>query len=233
MTPTSHHRLLTKACMAGAILAGVSSLALAHADPETIAGAPAHANIRELGRQLAVGDVVFIQIPLLPFRKVADTTSSWTNHVGIVTDVSGDEPLIAESRVPFSGTTTWSRFVKRSGAGRVAVARLNVPLDVQQQTKLKQAVAARRGILYDTGFNLHSPRQFCSRYVREVVDEATGIKLGEVENFATLLQRNPQADQRFWRMWYFGSIPWQRETVTPASLLRDARLLVFFDGYAE
>lgn len=231
MTPTSHHRLLTKACMAGAILACASSLA--HADPETIAGAPAHANIRKLGKQLAVGDVVFIQIPLLPFRKVADTTSSWTNHVGIVTDVSGDEPLIAESRVPFSGTTTWSRFAKRSDAGRVAVARLNVPLDVQQQTKLKQAVAARRGILYDTGFNLHSPRQFCSRYVREVLDEATGIKLGEVENFATLLQRNPQADQRFWRMWYFGSIPWQRETVTPASLLRDARLLVFFDGYAE
>lgn len=219
------------AFMTGAIMA--CAFSLAHADPQTIAPSSNHANIRELGQQLAVGDVVFIQIPLLPFKKVADTTSSWANHVGIVTDVSGAEPIIAESRVPLSGSTTWSRFVKRSGAGRVAVARLSGPLDTQQQDKLKRAVAARRNILYDTGFNLHSPRQFCSRYVREVLDEAAGIKLGEVENFAILLQRNPQADQRFWRMWYFGSIPWQRETVTPASLLRDARLLVFFDGYAQ
>ena len=29
---------------------------------------------------------------------------------------------------------------------------------------------------------------------------------------------DPEADTGFWRAWYFGFIPWQRETVTPASL---------------
>lgn len=95
------------------------------------------------------------------------------------------------------------------------------------------AARKRSGILYDTGFDLRSRRQFCSRFVREVIDEATGIRLGEVESFATLLLHNPQADQKFWRVWYLGGIPWQRETVTPASLLRDDRLHVFFDGYAS
>jgi hypothetical protein len=66
-----------------------------------------------------------------------------------------------------------------------------------------------------------------------VLDDAVGVKLGEVENFATLLNRNPHADQTFWRVWYFGSIPWQRETVTPAGLLRDARLHIVFDGSAQ
>lgn len=206
---------------------------LGHAQPQSRAQSAVHASLRDLGKQLEVGDVVFIRIPSQPFTKVSDTTSSWTNHVGIVSDVSGAEPLIAESRVPISGKTGWSNFVKRSEAGRVAVARLNAPLDERQQDKLKKAVAARRGILYDTGFDLHSPRQFCSRYVREVLDEATGVKLGEIENFTTLLQRNPQADQMFWRMWYFGDIPWQRETVTPASLLRDDRLVVYFDGHTQ
>lgn len=187
----------------------------------------------ELGKKLEVGDVVFIQIPSLPFRKVADTTSSWTNHVGMVTDVTGTEPVIAESRVPFSGETTWSRFVERSDNGRVAITRLPARLDQHQQSKLKQAVAARRGILYDAGFDLHSRRQFCSRYVREVLDEAVGVKLGEIENFSTLLNRNPQADQTFWRVWYFGSIPWQRETVTPASLLRDGQMQLVFDGRVQ
>jgi len=189
--------------------------------------------LAELTRQLRVGDVVFIRIPRAPFTKVADSTLSWTNHVGIVSDISGKEPLIAESRVPLSGETTLSSFVQRSDNGRVAVTRLATPLDEQQQRKLKKAVAARKGILYDTGFDLHSKRQFCSRYVREVLDEAAGVKVGEVESFATLLKRNPNADQGFWKTWYFGNIPWQRETVTPASLLEDKRLQVVFDGNAQ
>jgi len=195
--------------------------------------ATAHENLHRLGSQLQVGDVVFIRIPFLPFRKVADTTTTWTNHVGIVVDVSGSEPMIAESKVPFSAATTWTRFTRRSDSGRVALARLKGGLNGDQRRLLAQAAAKRYGILYDTGFNLHSRRQFCSRYVREVLDEATGVKLGEVENFAALLQRNPQADQKFWRVWYFGAIPWQRETVTPASLLRDGSLDVYFDGYVE
>lgn len=211
----------------------MGSANLGHAQPQSQTKSAAHISIRDLGKQLEVGDVVFIRIPSQPFTKVSDTTSSWTNHVGIVSDVSGVEPLIAESRVPLSGETAWSSFAGRSDAGRVAVARLKVPLDERQHGKLKQAVKARRGILYDTGFDLHSPRQFCSRFVREVLDDAAGVRLGEIENFSTLLQRNPNADQTFWRMWYFGNIPWQRETVTPASLLRDDRLVVYFDGYAN
>jgi len=216
-----------QACMAGAILLS----GLAWADPQA-ANSP-QTSILELGKELQVGDVVFIRIPKPPFTKVADTTSSWTNHVGIVSDISGKEPVIAESRVPVSGETSWSKFVQRSDNGRVAVTRLPVPLDMQQQSKLRAAVAARSGIIYDTGFDLHSKRQFCSRYVREVLDEAAGVKLGEVENFSTLLKRNPQADQTFWKVWYFGNIPWQRETVTPASLLQDGRMRVVFDGHAD
>lgn len=190
-------------------------------------------NLNELGKQLQVGDVVFIRIPRAPFTKVADSTQSWTNHVGIVSDVSGKEPLIAESRVPLSGETTLSGFVQRSEQGRVRVTRLATSLDAQQQLKLKKAVRARKGILYDSGFDLHSKRQFCSRYVREVLDEATGVEVGQVETFAQLLKRNPDADQAFWKNWYFGNIPWQRETVTPASLLNDKQLHVVFDGTAK
>ena len=184
-----------------------------------------------LGGQLEVGDVVFIRIPNRLFTKVADTTQSWTNHVGIVTDVSGEEPQISESRFPLSGSTTWSRFVARSEHERVAVGRLHKAQDHQKHRKIAKAAAARTGILYDTGFDLHSRRQFCSRFVREVLDEATGVRLGQAENFSALLANNPEADLAFWRMWYFGYIPWQRETVTPASLLNDAQLHIIFDGY--
>lgn len=193
---------------------------------------PAATTVRALAPSLNVGDVVFIRVAARPFREVAAATGSWTNHVGIVTDVSGEEPLIAESTFPLSRTTKLSKFVARSEAGRVAVARLKVPLTSEQQQHIVAAAERRRGVFYDTGFDLHSRRQFCSRYVREVVAEATGIRLGEVETFATLLSRQPRTELGFWRLWYFGQIPWQRETVTPASLLHSAELVPVFDSSA-
>ncbi len=184
----------------------------------------------ELARYLAVGDVVFIRVSALPFKKVASATQSWTNHVGVVISVSGAEPLIGESTFPFSRATPLSRFVARSESSRIEVRRLNVPLSTQQQVAIFQAAQKRMGIFYDTGFSLKSKREFCSRYVREVLSEATGIEIGEVENFSALLTRNPKVDLVFWRVWFFGNIPWQRETVTPASLLQSSNLHSVFVG---
>ena len=176
MISTLYRRQLSRAFMASAVLFSATVPCEALPENQTTPAVPM--DMRDLGKQLQVGDVVFIRIPSQPFTKVASTTASWTNHVGIVSDVSGEEPVISESRVPFSGDTNWSHFVKRSDMGRVAVSRLPVPLDQQQQSKLKQAVVARRGILYDAGFDLHSRRQFCSRYVREVLQEAARCGAG-------------------------------------------------------
>jgi hypothetical protein len=185
-----------------------------------------------LAEQLEIGDLVFIRIPWLPFRKVAEATCTWTNHVGVVLDVRRGQATIGESRFPFSGTTELSSFIARSEDHRVAVARLRAPLGAHQRTAVAEAARRRSGVLYDTGFDLRSRRQFCSRYAREVLLEATGTEVGDVESFSSLLARNPRAGLTFWRLWYFGRIPWLRETVTPASLLRSPQMEAVFDGVA-
>ena len=179
-----------------------------------------------------MGDIVFTRIGAYPFRKVADATGTWTNHVGIVLDVSGPDPVIGESRFPFSGRTTLKRFIARSAGGRVAVMRLPAPLTVDQQAAIVAAATQREHIFYDTGFDAHSHRQFCSRYVREVLLQGAGVEVGQVQTFQKLLETAPAADVGFWRLWYFGSIPWQRETVTPASVLHTPGLQTVFDGVA-
>lgn len=204
-------------------------LLISTALPATAQTAP----LAVLRPQLQVGDLVFIRVTALPFRKVAAATGSWTNHVGIVIDAAGPEPLIGESTFPVSKATPLTRFVARSEDGRVAVARLSTPLDDAQRAQIRAAAEARMGIAYDTGFNLHSRKQFCSRYAREVLAEATGTSIGEIETFAHLLERNPEAGLGFWRVWYFGRIPWTRETVTPASLLQSPRLRSVFDGHVR
>lgn len=180
--------------------------------------------------RLAVGDVVFIRVTARPFREVADATGSWTNHVGVIVDTGGAEPLVAESTFPLSRRTPLSDFVARSEGGRVAVHRLASPLSAEQAQRVREAADRRMGVFYDTGFDLQSQRQFCSRFVREVLAEATGVTLGEVETFAHLLARRPDTNLGFWRAWYFGRIPWQRRTVTPASLLLSRELVPVPDG---
>ncbi|WP_018608595.1 YiiX/YebB-like N1pC/P60 family cysteine hydrolase [Uliginosibacterium gangwonense] len=212
------------------LLLGVATLVI----PGTVGVAqsiPVEATTLErLAPQLQVGDVVFIRIPYLLTRKIAEAEEIWTNHVGVVIDTSGPEPTIAESRIPLSGASTLSQFVARSENGRVAVRRLPRPLSTEEAEKLAIAAQERFGRLYDLGFNLHSSREFCSKYVREVMLQATGEPIGEVETFATLLARHPRADQSFWKWWYFGAIPWQRQTVTPGSQLTSPRLSTLFDG---
>jgi Permuted papain-like amidase enzyme, YaeF/YiiX, C92 family len=197
------------------------------------AAAPAELSLGSLASQLKVGDVVFIRVPARPFREVADATGSWTNHVGVVVNVDGAEPQIAESTFPLSGAGPLSRFVARSEGGRVAVSRLESELTPQQRIDLNDAARRRSGVFYDTGFDLRSRRQFCSRFVREVLLEATGTPVGTVETFAELLSSRPDANLGFWKLWYFGRIPWERQTVTPASLLHSPALQKVFDGVAH
>lgn len=191
----------------------------------------AHATaVEDLAPALQVGDLVFIRVSARPFVEVAAATGSWTNHVGIVVDTTGPEPLLAESTFPRSKHTSWSQFVARSEGGRVAVTRLDTPLSADQEHAVAQAARQRLGVHYDTGFDLYSRGQFCSRFVREVLLQATGTALGEVESFQALLHRQPDAHLGFWRWWYLGSIPWQRQTVTPASVLASQRLQTVFEG---
>lgn len=187
--------------------------------------------LRELESDLRIGDLVFTRIARPPFRQVADVSGTWTNHVGVVVGFGRSGAIVAESRVPLSCQSRFSRFVRRSAQGRVAVLRLPRPLTDREIARLQQAAARRLGRIYDTGFNLRSERrQFCSRFVREVLQEAADADLGEITTFADLLAQNPGVDMRLWRVWYFGKIPWKRTTVTPASLYRSPALTVVFDG---
>jgi Permuted papain-like amidase enzyme, YaeF/YiiX, C92 family len=185
---------------------------------------------RELEGTLRAGDIVFTRIRAAAFRQIADVTGTWTNHVGIIVGFNRAGAVVAESRVPLSCCTRFANFVRRSADGRVAVLRLPRPLTEDEVRRLQQETGCRMGRLYDTGFNLSSRRQFCSRFVREVLQESTGETVGEVVTLRDLLEREPGADLRLWKVWYFGRIPWERATVTPESLYASPSLEVVFDG---
>ena len=185
---------------------------------------------RELECTLRAGDIVFTRIRGALFRQIADATGTWTNHVGIVVGFDRAGAVVAESRIPLSRRTRFARFVRRSAEGRVAVLRLPRPLSNEEVRRLQRETGCRLGRLYDTGFSLRSRRQFCSRFVREVLQESTGVEVGQVTTFREMFERKPDTDLRLWKAWYFGRIPWERTTVTPESLYASPELRVVFDG---
>jgi len=164
---------------------------------------------------LRSGDIIFIAIPAI--HQIAETTLCRSNHVGIVFWDPAKGWLVAESAVPLSRYTPLKKFLARSDHGWCAIRRLRAGLTDAQITALRTQCDARMGVPYDTGFRYGSRRQFCSKFVYDVYQSALGIHVGELETFSHLLDQNPHADVAFWRVWFFGRIPWNRLTVTPAS----------------
>jgi hypothetical protein len=188
------------------------------------------APLHSLSSQMQVGDMLFVRLKARPFLEAADAMMSWCNHVSIVVDTSGPEPLVAESVIPMARVVPLSKILSRTHNGRMAWARLAQPLTPEQQASVTAAARKRHGAMYDFGFNFKSERQFCSKFVREVLHEATGHHLGVVETMEALLSRNPKARLQYWRIWFLGRIPWERETLTPISMLRSEHVQTLFDG---
>lgn len=164
------------------------------------------------------GDIVFTCIGARLFGQISAASKCWSNHVGIIIGHDGDDYLVAESRVPLSTITTLSRFIERSTDQRYGVRRLAGGLTAEQKLALVEKVPGRLHKFYHTGFKYESSRQFCSKFVFDIYKEALCIPVGEIETFGELLNSNPNAKLTFWKFWFLGSIPWERKTVTPASL---------------
>jgi hypothetical protein len=181
---------------------------------------------------LQIGDIVFIRIANFLYRRVAEATQSWTSHVGMIVERRGSEWIVAESAVPRSRYCPLSRFLKRSEAGQCSIKRLKTPLDAGALERLQAGAARRMGKWYHLGFKLDSSRQFCSKFIYEIYQEALGVKIGTLESFRQLLGKNPNNPLLFWKVWFCGWIPWERQTITPASQYESELLETVYENSA-
>ena len=186
--------------------------------------------VSEVTPQLQDGDIIFIRIANPLFREVAKTCGSWESHVGLVFRDQDGRWMVGESTFPVAKFTPLERFVKRSEDHRFMVKRLKGGLDPEEATKLREAAIKRVGTLYHLGFKYDSSRMYCSKYVYDSYLEATGEKVGQLQTFRELLDANPQTPMAFWRLWFFGSIPWDRRCVTTTSEIQSPRLITIYDS---
>lgn len=186
-------------------------------------------NMQQALPLLREGDIIFICFPHALYRPIAETSGSWESHVGILFRNSAGGWMVAQSTIPVSNFSPLESFVGRSQNGRFLVRRIRGGLSNAEVLRLRSAAGRRMGQLYDTGFRYDSPRQFCSKFVYDSFLEATGRRVGRIETFREMFLENPTAPVAFWRSWFFGHIPWDRQSVTTTSQLRSPNLVTVFD----
>ncbi|MGB1110809.1 MAG: YiiX/YebB-like N1pC/P60 family cysteine hydrolase [Gammaproteobacteria bacterium] len=171
------------------------------------------------------GDIVFIRVANFLYRRVGTATASWTTHVGFIDGKENGEWQVAESTFPRSKRGSFSAFLARSENGQFGVRRIRRTLNEEDLQAMRMASEARMGRWYDARFDFDRGGLYCSKFVYQVFKEALDEEVGQVESFRQLLDRTPDAPRTFWRFWFFGRIPWQQRTVTPASQWLDERLI--------
>lgn len=176
------------------------------------------------------GDLIFTDIPTLPFRKVASTTNSWTSHVGIVFLGNNGQWIVSQSKIPLSRDTPLCDFLKASSRYRFEIKRLNRPLEYSEILEMRKTAKSLLGQWYSLSFKLDSKFLFCSKFTY-LVYRSINIQVGEIQTFRDLLRENPNGPISFWKAWYLGSIPWNSRTVTPASQLRDSQFTSVLEAY--
>lgn len=184
-----------------------------------------------LKTQVKEGDILFLEIDRLPFKQVAATSNSWTSHVGLVFR-DKNQWVVYESTIPTSKSTELCKYLKKSKNERYALTRYDRGLTEDQVLRLKEKGASMFGVIYHTGFDYDSSRQFCSKFVYEAYRHI-GITVGQIITFQDLFNGLAPGTLRdglvtFWNRWFkagfrFSGIPWDRRTVTPASQLLDAK----------
>lgn len=195
----------------------------------TLAGQDLITLTEDVSATIKEGDLIFIAIDSFLYRQVAKGTGSWTSHVGLIIK-ENDEWYVLESAVPKVTRCPLKKFLGRSKNNQVSIRRLKKSLNAEQITQLKITAEQYQGIWYDLGFNFDAKRQFCSKFVYTLFKKVCNVDVGKVQTLEALLEENPQANQRFWRVWYLGFIPWKRRTVTPASQLRDSQLTTIYSN---
>ena len=179
---------------------------------------------KEDSDRLSSGDLVFIRSGSYVYGQVAHLTRTWTSHVGVLFKNHINRWVVAESRIPRVVYTPLSSFLMRSAHGLYAVERMREGVSEEMALELKKAADRRMGLRYSLGFDFDSQGEFCSKFAYEIYREVLGVEIGRVETFREVVDRSGDARLWFWRCFFFGAIPWNRRTVTPASILESPLL---------
>jgi hypothetical protein len=160
------------------------------------------------------GDLVFQTSRSGQSAAIQRATHSPYSHVGIVFLRDG-KPYVFEAvaTVRYTPLDAW---IAR-GDGRFVVRRLNRPLSLDDDTRLRAAARAYEGRDYDLYFEWSNDRIYCSELVWKIYQQALGVKLGRLQKLREFDLADPLVKAKL-RERYGDRVPLDEPVISPAAV---------------
>lgn len=173
---------------------------------------------------LRSGDVVFQTSRSQQSQAIQIATGSPYSHVGIV-EVTPQGTFVIEA-IGRVSRTRWSAWKSRGAGGNVTILRPR-ELDARTISHVLSEARAFVGKPYDARFGWSDERIYCSELVYKAYLRGAGIRAGKLQKVRELeLGRiQKQVIERY------GSIPWDLELVTPASIVEAAGFTQIYSDF--
>ena len=169
------------------------------------------------------GDVVFQSLPQSPLvDAIEGATKSSFSHCGIVVRDGDDFKVLEAFRTVHE--TPLVNFINRARDGRLTVFRFKAPWS----SRLAEVVAKAKGFEgrpYDSHYAFDDDAIYCSELIFKAFKAATGETLGTVQRLGDL---NWPPFEDFIRQEEGGSVPVDREMITPKELSQASQLEIAF-----
>ena len=139
--------------------------------------------------QPQTGDIIFQISRSSQSKAIQLATHSDYSHTGMLV-IRNKQPYVFEAVGPVKYTPL-KQWIAHGEKGKYVVRRVEGELSVEQQQKLAQTAKRYLGKPYDSSFSWSDDRQYCSKVVWKVYQNALGMRVGEQQKLKEFDLSNP------------------------------------------
>ena len=171
------------------------------------------------------GDIIFQTSNSSQSKAIQLATNSKYSHMGIIYENDGQFFVYeAVQSVKLTPLTEW---IKRGENGHYVIKRLeNAALVLKNSIliKMKKIGAQFTGKPYDIHFEWSDEKIYCSELVWKIYKQATGIEIGQLEQFSDFDLINDIVKAKM-KERYGANIPMDEKVISPAAMFNSDKLV--------
>lgn len=176
-------------------------------------------------QRIQSGDLIFQTSKSSQSKAIQLATNSSYSHLGIIFEEDGEQ-WVYEAVQPVKRTPL-AEWISRGANGHYVIKRLKNAEEVLTSTtliKMKEIGAHHIGKTYDKYFEWSDERMYCSELVWKIYNEATGIRIGELQRLSDFDLSHELVRAKM-KERYGDDIPMNEKVISPAAMFNSYKLI--------
>lgn len=180
---------------------------------------------KKLTEKIKNGDIIFQTSKSSQSKAIQIATNSKYSHMGIIYVNNGD--FFVFEAIQLVKLTPLNKWINRGENGHYVIKRLenaDLILTNSTLTKMKKIGEQFKGKPYDVYFEWSNEKIYCSELVWKIYEQATGIKIGQLEQLSDFDLTNDIVKTKM-KERYGDNIPMGEKVISPAAMFNSDKLI--------